>query len=301
MTVSAIITTRNRRDELQRTLEKLRELEPPPDEILVCADGCTDDSVEMMRKQFLDCILLENGSSRGSVFSRDRLVRATSSEVVASFDDDSYPLEKDFCRRVGEAFRENPTVAVLSFPEIRDDGAFANPTKSPSSPPHLVAAYANCAAAMRRECYLKSHGFPAFFGHMYEEPDFALQCYSLGWDVLFEPRVSVRHHVSKSQREPMKRHHLNARNELWSVFLRCPFPQIIAVALFRVARQFQYAWREGFSWAIREPVWWWSALLGLRRCLRFRKPVPWRIYYQWMKLARRPISGTDIARPGSSA
>src|SRR5688572_7545468 len=233
MTVSAIITTRNRRDELQRTLEKLHALEPPPDEILVCADGCTDGTVEMLHEQFPDCILLEHERSRGSVFSRDRLVRAATSEIVASFDDDSYPLDKNFVRQVETAFRENPTVAVLSFPEIRDDGAFANPTKSPSSPSHLVAAYANCAAAMRRDCYLKSDGFPAFFGHMYEEPDFSLQCYSLGWGVRFDPRVSVRHHVSDVQREPVRRHHLNARNELWSVFLRCPMPQLIFVALFR--------------------------------------------------------------------
>jgi GT2 family glycosyltransferase len=301
MTISAIITTRNRRHELQRTLEKLRELEPPPAEILVCADGCTDGTAEMLREEFPDSILLEHESSRGSVFSRDRLVRAASSEIVASFDDDSYPLEKDFFRQVETAFHENPTAAVLSFPEIRNDGAFANPTKSPSSPPHLVAAYANCAAAMRREVYLKSDGFPAFFGHMYEEPDFALQCYSLGWNVRFDPRVSVRHHVSEVQREPMKRHHLNARNELWSVFLRCPFPQIIAVAFFRVARQFQYACREGLSWAVREPVWWWLALVGLGDCLRFRKPIPWPIYYQWMKLARQPVSDHGIRQPSSVA
>lgn len=301
MTISAIITTRNRRGELKRTLEKLRELEPPLDEILVCADGCTDGTAEMLREQFPDCILLEHEFSRGSVFSRDRLVRAAGSEIVASFDDDSYPLDQDFIRQVEAAFLENPTAAVLSFPEIRDDGAFANPTKSASSPPHLVAAYANCAAAMRREVYLKSGGFPTFFGHMYEEPDFAVQCYSLGWDVRFDPRVSVRHHVSDTQREPMKRHHLNARNELWSVLMRCPFPQTIFVALFRVARQFQYACREGLSWAVREPFWWWLALAGLPRCLRFRKPIPWRIYYQWMKLARRPGSGQDVAPTGSVA
>ena len=154
---------------------------------------------------------------------------------------------------------------------------------------------------MRREIYLKSGGFPTFFGHMYEEPDFALQCYSLGWGVRFDPRVSVRHHVSDVQREPVRRHHLNARNELWSVFLRCPMPQLIFVALFRVARQFQYACREGFSWAIREPVWWWAALVGLGHGLRSRKPIPWRIYYQWMKLARHPVSGQGLVRPRSIA
>ena len=43
-----------------------------------------------------------------------------------------------------------------------------------------VAAYANCGAAMRRDVYLQLAGFPTFFGHMYEEPDYALQCYASG-------------------------------------------------------------------------------------------------------------------------
>jgi hypothetical protein len=37
-----MITTRNRREELRRTLGKLRELDPKADEVLVCADGFVD-------------------------------------------------------------------------------------------------------------------------------------------------------------------------------------------------------------------------------------------------------------------
>jgi hypothetical protein len=54
----------------------------------------------------------------------------------------------------------------------------------------------------------------------------------------------------------------------------------------RIWRQFRYACGEGLAWAIREPVWWWSALGGISTCLQHRSPVPWQIYYAWMKLAR---------------
>jgi GT2 family glycosyltransferase len=288
-TTSVMITTRNRRDELHRTLSKLRELQPKPDEVLVCADGCTDDTVAMVRRDFPECTLIENSVSRGSVFSRDRMLRMAKGEIVVSLDDDSYPLDLNFIARVRELFVERSQVVVLSFPEIREQGESASLNKSPETPVHLVSAYANCAAAMRRAVYLQAGGFPVFFEHMYEEPDYALQCYALGYEVRFEPSLRIRHHVSPAQREPMRRHHFNARNELWSVWMRCPFPQVLAVSLFRVWRQFCYAGREGISWALREPCWWGAALKGLGQCWRHRNPVAWSTYYRWMKLARKAI------------
>jgi glycosyltransferase involved in cell wall biosynthesis len=295
LTIAAMITTRNRRDELKVTLTRLFELQPPPDQILVCADGCTDGTGEMVRREFSTCTLIENEASRGSVFSRDRLLRATGADLVASFDDDSYPIDGDFFSRVKHLFMHNPEVAVLSFPEIRDGGGFANSAKSTASPPHLVSAYANCAAVMRRDVYLQSCGFPTFFGHMYEEPDYALQCCALGKVVRFEPTLSIRHHVSDRQREPIKRHHLNARNELWSVWLRCPCPWLPLVSIFRIWRQFRYACSEGWRWALKEPAWWFSAFRGLPKCMRQRTPITWKAYYEWMQLARHPIILSNLS------
>jgi GT2 family glycosyltransferase len=293
MKLSIVITTHNRREELRRTLIRLSELRPVADEILVCADGCTDGTGEMVRSGFQNCALLENEASRGSIYSRDRLLRAARGEIVVSFDDDSYPIDGDFLARAKDLFAQDSSVAVISFPEIRDNNATADKAKTASSPPHLVSAYANCAAAMRRDVYLRSQGFPRFFGHMYEEPDYALQCYALGYHVRFEPALPIRHHISSAQREPMRRHHLNARNELWSVLMRCPFPYLVPVALFRIWRQFRYAWNEGVTWAIREPVWWWLALRGVPNCVRNRSPIKWRIYYAWMKLTQQSVTSAS--------
>jgi hypothetical protein len=117
-----------------------------------------------------------------------------------------------------------------------------------------------------------------------------VQCYALGYVARFEPNLPIRHHVAANQRDLINRHHQNARNELWSVLMRCPFPQLIPVAFFRIWRQFRYACSESLSWVVREPLWWWSALRGTSTCLQHRSPVPWRIYYRWMKLARRIVA-----------
>jgi hypothetical protein len=100
----------------------------------------------------------------------------------------------------------------------------------------------------------------------------------------------VRHHFTAIQRNEIRTHHRHARNELWSVLLRCPAPQFIFVALFRALRQAGYAASRGGRWLVREPQWWWQALRGMARCWRQRTPLPWSKYAAWMKLVRRPIT-----------
>jgi glycosyltransferase involved in cell wall biosynthesis len=289
MKFSVMIATRNRREELRRTLMKLQELRPPADEIIVCADGCTDGTAEMVRSQFPSCLLLESETGRGSIFSRDRMLRTASRDIVLSLDDDSYPIDSDFLFQLASVFETHPEAAVIAFAELRGEkespaGPAADLTKG-----QYVSAYPNCAAAMRRDVYLRSAGFAIFFEHMYEEPDYALQCYGLGYGVWFEPKLRVRHHLTNTHRESVFRHHLNARNELWSVGLHCPWPWLPFIVSYRLLRQLIFAASQGFSWLIQEPRWWARAIAGSRYVIKHRRPVPWHLYRGWLLLNRKPI------------
>ena len=284
-----MITTCNRRGDLHRTLCYLRELHPAPEEILVCADGCTDATAAMVQKEFPAVRLIIHQKRMGSVGSRDEMLRQSRGDWVLSLDDDSYPLDLNFFEMIPAIIRTHPEAMVITFPELRDGGTYASFSKTPQSEGHYVSAYPNCAALMHREFYLKQPGFPCHFNHMYEEPDYALQCYSAGAAVWFEPSATFRHHLSSAQRKPIDRHHYNARNELWSVWMRCPWPWLPVISLFRVWRQFRYACSEGWEWAVREPIWWLASLMGIFACWRSRKPVVWSIYFWWMNLARYPL------------
>jgi GT2 family glycosyltransferase len=289
ITFAIMITTYNRCADLRRTCAALTLLSPRPDEVLICADGCEDNTVSMVTRCFPGFIVLENTERQGSVASRDRMLRLTSSDIVISLDDDSYPVGPDFLARVGQVLEEHPEAAVISFGEVPDPDRAERAAPRDDRCGRYVAAYANCGAAMRRDVYLKLAGFPAFFGHMYEEPDYALQCYAAGLAVWLEPELVVRHHLSRVNRDDGRRQRLHARNELWSVLIRCPWPYLPAVALFRVWRQLRYAATQGLWDLLLQPVWWLSALGGLPRCIASRTPIPWLAYYRWMKLARQPV------------
>jgi glycosyltransferase involved in cell wall biosynthesis len=285
-----MITSRNRCEDLRRTLTQLSGMRPCADEILVTADGCADGTIQMVRSEFSDSHLRVHPKSMGSIFSRDEMLKAATGELVLSLDDDSYPFSPDFFARLPGLFEEHPEAAVITFPEMLDGGIFLPPTKTPDCPGHYVSAYASGAAALRRQTYLTLPGYPTFFTHAYEEPDYAAQCYGNGMAVWFEPSLTVRHHVSQVNRDNLRTHHFNARNELWSVWLRCPWPWLPVVSLFRIVRQFGHACEEGASWGVREPLWWWDALRGISQCLRARITIPWKTYFAWMRLARHPLT-----------
>ncbi len=286
--VAICIATHNRRDDLTRTLREIARLDPQPTEIIIAADGCTDGTPEFVANEYPAARLITHVEARGSIPSRNEMAAVCTSEIFLSLDDDSYPIETDFISRLARMFDENSALAIASFPQ-RTDEFPATLTQTDFGPPHFTGTYANSGAAIRRAVFTKLGGYPDFFQHAYEEPDFALRCCAAGWQARHETSLTIRHHFTSAQRDEVRTHHRHARNELWSVLMRCPAPQLFAVALFRIARQAGYAARRGASWLVREPQWWRSVLaLRLKR-----EPLPWKTYRAWMELVRHPIQSRD--------
>jgi glycosyltransferase involved in cell wall biosynthesis len=63
--VSVMITTKNRVAELRRVCEALRQLNPSPLEILITADGCTDDTVKMVKTELSKVNVIVDEIGRG--------------------------------------------------------------------------------------------------------------------------------------------------------------------------------------------------------------------------------------------
>jgi GT2 family glycosyltransferase len=288
MRVAITITTHNRREEMERTLGILMQLDPPPDSIHVCADGCTDGTLEFLASRYPGVQVIVHEAAQGSVPSRNELAATADCEVFVSLDDDSYPLDLDFIDRVRITFERHPQLAVASFAQ-RSNEFPESLTTTDFGEPSFIGSFANCGAAVRRCAFLELGGYPGFFFHAYEEPDLALRCVAAGWQVRYEPTLVVRHHFTMTKRNEIRMHHRHARNEFWSALMRCPLPQLPLVVIYRFVRQFGYAWKRGIPWVIREPAWWRQAVGGIARCLTERNPIPWNRYVAWMRLVRRPI------------
>jgi GT2 family glycosyltransferase len=283
MRVSVMVPTHNRVRELRRTLGMVHALSPAAMEVLVTADGCNDGTVEMIKHEFPHTRLRVNARPVGSVAARDWMMRHATSDLVLALDDDSYPEQRDCIARIVPLFEKHPELAVVHFPQ-RTDEYPDTLIQRDFGQPSLRGSFANSGAVIRRAHYQRLEGFEAKFFHMYEEPDFALQCIAAGYEVLFTPTVTIRHHYSPEARSEMRNHRQHSRNELWSTLRRCPLPYVFGVLAWRVVSQFRYACMRGPGWLVREPMWWVQALRGIPYCLCKREPVPWQAYKRWLEL-----------------
>src|SRR5438067_7413606 len=145
MTVSVIITTRDRATDLQRTCDVVMQLRPAPNEVLVTADGCTDGTVDMVAAKFPEITLIANQPGIGSVASRDRMMREGRSDLVLALDDDSYPEQLDCIMRIVPLFAQRAKLEVLHFPQRTDEypETLAN---TDFGSKHLTRSFANSGA-----------------------------------------------------------------------------------------------------------------------------------------------------------
>jgi len=279
-----MITTKGRIVDLRRTCHVLRRLNPTPLEVLITIDGFKEGVHEAVKAELQDARVFVNQIGLGSVASRDRMMREARGDLVLALDDDSYPEQLDCIAHIVPFFAERPTLAVLHFPQ-RTNEYPETLGQTDFGAEHRTRSFANSGAVLRRSTYLQLPGFEQRFFHMYEEPDYALQCVAADYDVLFSPVITIRHHYSGQARNEMRVHHRHARNELWSTLMRCPFPFAFGMVAGRVLSQFRYACKRGWSWVIREPTWWCQALVGIPSCLRKRTPVSWAGYKRWLALS----------------
>ena len=166
MKITVMITTLNRVDDLIKTLEFLRTLNPLPCEVLVTADGCIDGTQEIVRKKFSEVRLIINERSMGSVASRHRMMHEAKGDLVLAIDDDSHPEQLDCISRLAVIFERNPQLAIATFPQ-RTDEYPETLERTDFGPEMPVRSFANSGACLRVATYRSLPGFePIFFPHV---------------------------------------------------------------------------------------------------------------------------------------
>ena len=141
MTVSVMITTRNRVVDLRRTCRALQQLNPLPLEVLITIDGSTDHMAEAVEAELPRARTFVNPMDLGSVASRDRMMREARGDLVLALDDDSYPEQLDCIARIVPFFEQRPELAVLHFPQ-RTDEYPQTLQQTDFSPEHLTRSFA---------------------------------------------------------------------------------------------------------------------------------------------------------------
>ena len=190
--VTAIVTAYRRPAEALNTLRILQACDPAPAEILVHVDGGERDCAERIRAAFPDVSVILSEDRVGPGGGRNKLIAAARHPIVASFDDDSYPLDRDFFARLERLFLEYPEAAIVDAHVYN----LNQPIEPDADRSEWVADFSGGGCAYRRVRFLETGGYvPLSAAYGMEEVDVGLRLHARGGRVLRSRRLRVFHNT----------------------------------------------------------------------------------------------------------
>lgn len=280
--VSIGITTKNRWDDLQITLEKLESLNYAKILIVVFDDG-SDQACPFKVSDFNLCIDLQRfDESKGLIARRNELAQVIQTKYYLSLDDDSFPIDNSLEDVLN--FAESHTdLLCLSFPVF-------NPTmdewqcKSIDESPYPVRFYIGCGHLLNRQAFLDLGGYHDVLIHQGEEMDVAIRAYRQGLSCYHYPGFVVHHTVSMSGRNWFRMDYYGSRNNIfWNdwylpdeILLTKQFRNVISRLLLSAKVR-----RVGLIQGM------WDAFTKLDKYKNNRQRVSLETYNQWKVLPEK--------------
>jgi GT2 family glycosyltransferase len=280
--MTAIVTAFRRVDVTLNTLRILRSCDPAPAEIIIHVDGGQHDTAAAVSREFPDLTVLVSDQRVGPGGGRNRMVAAASHGIVASFDDDSYPIDRDYFERVRRAFEQFPEAWVVDSRVFHLHQAIEPDTATST----WVADFSGGGCAYRRERYVQTGGYvplPTAYGM--EEVDFGLRLHALGGRVLRSGSLRVFHHTDLSHHADPAITSASIVNVALLTYLRYPL-SMWAVGAAQCANRIQWLLRHGRRRGV------WNGLTSIPSAIaehrRERNPLPGRAVRSFLSLRRAP-------------
>lgn len=188
--ITAIVTAHQRVEQLLVTLSKLLECQPPPNEILVHVDGADRACEAAVRQKFPAIGILVSERQVGPGGGRNKLVAAAKHAIVASFDDDSFPIDSDYFARVAGVFARIPEASIVGGHVYHRHETIGADEETAA----WVADFSGGACAYRREHFLATGGYVSLeTAYGMEEVDLALRLHAQGRRILQTSWLRVFH------------------------------------------------------------------------------------------------------------
>ena len=281
--VTAIVTAYRRVDAVLATLRELRQCEPAPAEILVHVDGGEAACATAIAREFPDLRVIVSDAQVGPGGARNRLVDAAASEIVASFDDDSYPIDRDYFARLVGVFDQRADAWVVAAHVFHLHQA----VEPASTKAVWTADFNGCGCAYRKSRFREAGGFvPVPTAYGMEEVDFSLRLHSLGGRVLESASLRVCHHTDLSHHADPQITAASIANIALLAFLRYP-PSLWAAGVAQCANRIQWLLRHGRSRGVVSGI---AAIPAtLARYRTHRRPLTSRAVRAYWALRRQSL------------
>ncbi len=292
MTVSIVITTRNRQQDLRRALVSALAQDYPT-EIIVVDDASTDGTREMICTEFPNVRVIAHQESTGYIRSRNEGIAAASAPIVILIDDDSEFSTSTTVRQTVKDF-DHPAVGAVALPFV-NVARGETPQKMPPDKQAvwITTSYVGCAHAVRRGLFLELGGYCEEFVHYGEEADFCRRLLRAGFVTRLGRAAPVKHYVSPEARDTYRERYYGARAAMLLACNTLPWPVLPA---HLGAEAFWKLWRQGRNGGLRATIR--GLVSGIYKGIRgnvHRTPLRWREY---CLLLRMRVLGPIAIRDG---
>lgn len=282
--VTAIVTAYSRLEQTLTTLRMLAGCDPVPAEILVHVDGNQAETLQRLQAEFSGARYLLSEENLGPGGGRNKLIAAARHELVASFDDDSYPLDKDYFAKAAALFEQVPEAAIVHCHAFLPE----EPVIEPRRQMEWSSDFCGGSCVYRRDVFLATSGYvplPTAYGM--EEVDLALRLHAAGYKVLTTGWLRVFHDTNLARHAHPEVTAGSISNIALLTFLRYPVA-LWPIGLFQLARRVSWLVAHGRSHGV---------LSGFRRIpaalwknRQHRHTLSVAQVWSYLKLRRRPVS-----------
>jgi len=281
--ISAIVTAYERVEQTLATLRVIQSCVPPPDEILVHVDANQVACEKAVRESFPDVRILRSEEQVGPGGGRNKLVEATQCEFVASFDDDSYPIDSDYFARALSVFEKFPEASLICAALYHVGESIGLDERSG----HWTADFSGGACIFRRKAFLDAGGYvPLPVAYGMEEVDLAIRLHSQGGKILTTRWLRVFHNNDLKQHGDPRITAGSIANLALLAYLRYPV-SLWGIGAGQCANRLLWLLRHGRRRGIFKGVTMIPAHVWANH--RYRLPVSSKVVRSYLALRRAPV------------
>jgi GT2 family glycosyltransferase len=281
--ISAIVTAYERIDQTLATLRIIENCVPRPDEVLVHVDANQVECEKAIRNAFPTVRVLRSDDQVGPGGGRNKLLNAAQFEFVASFDDDSYPIDSDYFARALTLCNRFPDASVICATLYHPHEPISLDERSA----HWTADFSGGACIFRREAFLEAGGYvPLPVAYGMEEVDLAIRLHSRGGKILTTRWLRVFHNTDLKHHDQREVTAGSIANLALLTYLRYPV-SLWLVGAGQCANRLLWLLRHGRRRGI------WKGLTMIPAHLRahhhYRLPLSKRAVRSYLALRRAPV------------
>jgi len=266
--VSAMVTAFDRTAQTLEALARIRRCRPQPAELLVHVDANAERCADAIRTSGLADSVVVSATRVGPGGGRNRLMALARYSIVASFDDDSWPLDDDYFSRLVTLFDRHPEAAVIGASVFHR----GEPRREATAQAEWRADFVGAGCAYRRADFLSAGGYvPLATAYGMEEVDLSLRLHAAGRRILHSEWLRVEHDTDLS-------HHAGAEITAAS---------IANIALLAGLRYPASLWPIGLLQAVNR-VWWLMTHGRQRGVWRGLASIPGHLRGHWAQRSPLP-------------